>query len=144
MRRLLIGVLAILAGCASEYAYTFHVTEPAAGDPDVAATVLVDAATQSIQLDLLNRTDQVVQVQWTAIALTRPDGKTTALHPDADLGWIEPGRQMRATLLPLALPHRGDAAAHYQGQRFELDVPVIVRREPRVLHFTLASTVREL
>lgn len=144
MRRLLIGVLAMLAGCASEYAYTFHVTDPAAADPDLGATVLVDAATQSIELDLLNKTDQVVQVQWAEIAITRPDGKTTKLHPDVDLGWVQPGRQVHATLLPLALPHRGDAAARYQGQHFELDVPVIVRREPRVLHFTLASTVREL
>ncbi len=70
--------------------------------------------------------------------------RPTTLRPAVDLGWIQPGATASARLFPLALPNKGSAAAAYEGQRFELDVPVIVRREARQYHYSLVAHVREL
>jgi hypothetical protein len=152
-------VLLALAGCASKYAYTFHVTDPGvhaaakAGDPDtveddeVKADVLVDPAAEAIVLTLTNKTDQILAVEWNEIRLTRTDVKTnaiTTLRPDADLGWIQPGANLAARLLPLALPRKGSDAAAYEGRRFDLKVPMIVRREAKVYHYAIVAHVKEL
>ena len=71
--------------------------------------------------------------------------ETTKTRPNhVDLGWLPPGVTLAARLFPLALPHSGSAALANQGRRFQLNVPVIVRREAKVYHFTLAAHVREL
>jgi len=90
-----------------------------------------------------NKTDQVLQVAWAEISITRPDGTGTALRPDVDLGWLPPGVTLAARLFPIALPHSGSAALANQGRRFQLNVPVIVRREAKVYNFTLTAHVRE-
>jgi hypothetical protein len=144
-----------LVGCASRYDYTFHLTDPGvhpAGAPgeremledaDVKAEILVDGEAEAVLLDVTNKTDQVLQVEWAEISFTRPDGTWTTLRPDVDLGWLQPGAMLAARLFPLGLPHSGSAAAANQGRRFQLNVPVIVRREAKAYHFTLTAHVRE-
>ena len=143
MMRLGLLLLLASAGCASHYAYAFHVDEPAA-DPNLEARIAVDTVSDDIALELTNKTDQVLQVEWADIALTGAKGHVARLRPDADLGWIQPGATIEARLFPLALPREGDAAAAYEGQRFDLSVPVIVRREATVYHYSLVAHVRAL
>lgn len=142
----------VVAGCATPYAYTFRWVDPevrvaadgtqAREDADVKAAVRVDGA--AVLLALTNKTDEVLQVQWSEISLSRPDGQPAALRPDVDLGWIAPGATTAARLLPLVVPHHGpDALAYEQGQ-FGLDVPMTVRREPRRYRFTLIASVHKL
>lgn len=144
MRSLAMLVPCVLAGCASQYAYTFQRSGPAVADSDLGADLAVDAAADAVELDLTNHTDQPLQIAWSDISLARADGTATSLRPDIDLGWIPPGAKLSAKLVPLALPHTGDAATAYEGQRFDLTLPAIVRREAKVYHFTLVAHVREL
>jgi hypothetical protein len=153
-----VGIVALLAftGCASQYAYDFHLTNPGAHpavkpggaemveDADVKAEILVDVAAGAVLLDITNKTDEVLQVEWAAITLTRSDGRVTSLRPDVDLGWIQPQATVAARLLVIALPRSGSEAAAYQGQRFQLNVPAVVRREPTLHHYALSAHVREL
>jgi hypothetical protein len=135
-------VLFAFAACAHSYAYTFQA--PAVADADLDAQILVDANADAVHVELTNKTDQVLQIEWADIVIHAPDGRTTGLRPDIDLGWIDPGATVTATLFPLAVPRRGDAAAANEGRRFRLDVPAIVRRESKVYSFTLTAHVREL
>lgn len=149
-------LVALLAGvgCASPYAYTFHLADPGAhpalrpGDPemledaDVKAEILVDAAVAAVRFNVTNKTDEVLQVAWAEISIVRPDGIATTLRPDADLGWLAPGAKLAARLFPFVLPHEGSAAAANRNRRFQLNLPVIVRREAKVYHFTLIANVR--
>lgn len=137
MVRWLVG-LSLITGCATRYAYTFRSEAPIA-DGDVHADVVVDPDAAAVMLHLTNTTDEVVQVDWANITF---DGR--ALRPATDLGWIRPGATATAALVPLALPRTGAAAAAYEGRRFDLTVPVIVRREPRQYHYALFAHVREL
>lgn len=143
----------LTAGCATQYAYTFEVSNPGAkrsapntpdiiDDADLMAEVLVDTVADAIQLALTNKTDQVLQVDWANVALTRPGGAATMLRPDTDLGWIAPGAHVVARLFPFALPRKGDAAAANNGQTFQLAVPTTVRREAKVFRYTLVAHVR--
>lgn len=143
-----------LSGCAPRYAYSFHVVDPGArvaavaGQPDVVedadvrAALVVDPGAGAIRLDLTNKTDAVLQVEWAAIAVTRPDGTSATLRPETDLGWIQPGATAAATLVPFVLPRTGDAALANEGRPFQLAIPMIVRRESKVFHVTLAAHVR--
>ena len=130
----------LLAGCTSTYAYTFHV-DGTTDDGDVAADVRVDAASQVVHLGLTNKTDQVMQVEWSEIAIVRADGHGTELHPDADLGWLQPGATLSANLFPLAFPRHARAALADDNGKFELRVPVIVRREQKVYRYHLTAHV---
>ena len=149
-----LAALALVAGCAPRYTYTFTPEGSGAAawpggpdtidDADLRLALRIDAQAAAVELDVTNKTDQVLAVKWSEIAVTQPDGRVTALRPSADLGWIEPGTALSASLLPLALPHTGDAARAYEGRTLRIDVPVVVRREPRTYHFTLASHVKQL
>lgn len=108
-------------------------------DADVKAEILVDAKAAAVRLGVTNKTDEVLQVAWAEISIVRPDGIAATLRPDADLGWVPPGATLEARLFPIVLPHEGGAAAANRGRRFHLNVPVIVRREPKVYHFTLTA-----
>ena len=143
MKRLGLLLLLASAGCATQYAYAFRVDEPPA-DPNLEARIAVDTISDDIALELTNKTDQVLQVEWADIAITGAKGRVSRLRPDVDLGWIQPGATVEAKLFPLALPRSGDAAAAYEGQRFLLSVPVIVRREATVYHYSLVAHVRAL
>jgi len=143
-------------GCATKYAYTFQLASPGARvaqrpgdydvleDGDLKAGIAIDTTADALLLDLTNKTDQVIQVDWAKIAITRPSGGVTLLRPDVDLGWLAPGAHVAARLFPVALPRSGSAAATDQGRQFQIDVPVIVRREPKQYHFALVAHVREL
>ena len=161
-RRQLARALALCAllaspGCATPYAYSFRLDNPGAlaaskpgereviEDADVRAAILVDpTGARAILLDLTNRTDQVLQVEWARIEMTSSDGSSTTPRPDADLGWIPPGTTRSVRLVPFALPPSGRQAAGYQGRRFELAVPMIVSREPRTYRFSFVVNLREL
>ena len=152
-----VGVLLACVGCAMPYAYSFHVENPDArlsakpnqrevlDDADVRAEILVDpTGARAILLDLTNKTDQVLQVEWGQITMTGSDGSSTSPRPHVDLGWILPGASMSARLVPFALPPSGDRAAGYQGCHFELVVPMIVRREPKLYRYSFAVDVRRM
>ena len=151
-RNMRVLALLVVAGCASPYAYSFRWVDPdvrvaADGtevreDADVKAVLRVDAP--AVRLDLTNKTDEVLQVQWDEISLARPDGQRAVLRPDVDLGWIPPGATTAARLVPLVVPRDGPRARAYQDGQFALEVPVTVRREPRRYRFTLIASVREL
>jgi hypothetical protein len=51
---------------------------------------------------------------------------------------------VNARLVPFALPPAGDRAASYQGSHYELLVPMIVRREPKLYRFSFAVNVRRI
>jgi hypothetical protein len=155
--RLALGVLLASVGCAMPYAYSFHSenrdARPSAkpnqrevlDDADVRAEILVDPTdARAILLDLTNKTDQVLQVEWAKITMTGSDGSSTSPRPHVDLGWILPGTTMSARLVPFALPPSGDRAAGYQGSRFELVVPMIVRREPKSYRYSFVVDVRPI
>lgn len=135
-----IFIAACLAACAPTYDYAFAVAPPAART-DVETDVRVAPEAGAIELALHNQTDQVLQVEWTNIALTRPDGNVTLLRPDTDVGWIAPGARVAARLFPLALPRKGDDALANDGARWTLDIPLVVRREPRTVRVTLSAHV---
>ena len=135
-------LLVALAGCATRYEYSFR--EVPLQDPDLAARIAVDSDAGALRLELENRTDQMMQVGWTEIAITRLGGRGTTLRPDVDLGWIPPGERVAAHLLRIALPREGGDAAANDGRQFRVDVPVVVRREPKVYHFTLVAHLREI
>ena len=153
-----VGIVVMLAaaGCASQYAYDFHLTDPSVHpavnlggaemveDADVRAEILVDVAAAAVLLDFTNKTDEVLQVEWAAITLTRSDGRVTSLRPDVDLGWIQPHATVAARLFVIALPRSGSKAAAYEGQRFQLNLPAVVRREQRLYHYALSAHVRKL
>jgi hypothetical protein len=141
-------VLAAFAGCATPYAYHFQLAEaPQIGDgagdtfEDAVVKARLQVAGDGIALDLTNKTDEVMQVQWSKIELDRGDGTTTALHAATDLGWIEPGESAQADLVPVAFPHEGDAALAYQHRKIELAVPVIAKREQATYRFHFLVSV---
>jgi hypothetical protein len=145
------ALLACLA-CGPHYAYTFQDTDPGVqhaapghdtvGDADLVAELAVDPAAGVLALALTNKTDQVLQVDWANITLTAPDGAVATLRPDADLGWLAPSARVAARLVPVALPRTGSAAAANDNARYQLAVPAIVRREPKVYRYNLVAHVR--
>lgn len=141
MLRWVIGMV-LVTGCASRYAYTFHV-EPPAEDGAMRAEVLVEPDAEAVVLRVTNQTEHVLQVDWANITLDGGVGGRVSLRPAEDLGWVKPGATTTAALGPLALP-RGMAAHRYQGRRFALTVPMIVRREPKQYRYALVARVRKL
>jgi hypothetical protein len=139
-----------VVGCTTQYAYKFQVVDPGvvSGTRDVVEddTIKAELAVvdDAILLDLTNKTSDVLQVQWSQIAIDRGDGTTTRLRPSVDLGWIQPGAKAAAQLVPFALPRTGVAAARYQGRRLELTVPVIARREATTYRFHFVANIRPL
>ena len=157
MNRLAVGALLTTVGCATPYAYSFHLENPGARtaqqpksretleDADVRAEILVDpTGARAVLLELTNKTDQVLQVAWTQIAMKRSEGGATSLRPQMDLGWILPGATASTRLVPFALPPTGDEAVGYQGNHFELVVPMIVRRESRSYRYSFTVGVRKI
>ncbi|HUJ58814.1 MAG TPA: hypothetical protein VLX92_09985 [Kofleriaceae bacterium] len=148
-------IAVVLAGCAPTYRYSFDLTEPlgspqlqdngpqVVSDADVQADLRIDADGDKVVIGVQNKTDQVLQVEWSNITLTRPDGSVTTLRPGDDVGWVKPGEKVAAELFPVVLPHKGDAAAAYDGRRLQLAVPMIVRRAARTYHFTFTAHTRK-
>jgi hypothetical protein len=154
-RSLLLGASLLAGGCATPYTYAVHLDPPegaaanAAGpdvveDADIRAEVLADpTGLGAVSLALTNKSNQKLQIKWSQIVLVRSNGDTTSPRPDSDLGWIEPGAKVSARLIPFALPRSGSAAEAYQGAKFELDVPMIVKRETKIYRFHLTAHVQK-
>ncbi|HEY6036824.1 MAG TPA: hypothetical protein VIV58_21245 [Kofleriaceae bacterium] len=146
MQRLRYLVLAAVTGCATPYAYHFQLVEAPAQTGDTFEDAIVKARLRvdgdAIELEVTNKTSELLQVEWSKIQLDRGDGTTAALHAATDLGWIQPGGNARADLVPVAFPHEGDAALAYQHRRIELAVPVIANREPSTYHFHFLVSVQ--
>ena len=152
-----LAALFVLTSCATPYAYQFAPLDgskandsaaagcPVQKDADVHADLRLDPAGEhAIFMTVTNQTDQTLQVEWTQLTMTRADGLMTTLRPDVDLGWIEPGQTQRARLIPFALPPSGDVAHALDGQRFQLQVPMIVRRERRMYCYGFLAHVQEV
>lgn len=153
LQALALGLLLAFVSCAPPYAYSFHLEGARSAakpneremldDADLRTEISVDpTGARAILLDLTNKTDQVLQVEWTQITMKRSDGSSTSLRPLVDLGWILPGATTHTRLVPFALPPSGDEASSYQGKRFELVVPMIVRREPKLYRYSFSVTVQ--
>lgn len=153
-----LSLLLAHASCATPYAYTFRLENQGARPPntrtdghavvddaDLRSELFLDpTGARAVLLALTNKTEQLLQVEWTKITITDAAGNTTKLHPDVDLGWLPAGTSTTARLIPFALPPSGAEAARYQGLRFELVVPTIVRREPKVYRHAFMAQVKEL
>jgi hypothetical protein len=150
--------LLLAVGCApANYYYNFDITDPGSHnlskpgerdtleDDSVRAEILVDPTTfQAIALDLINKTDQILEVQWTQITMTGPDGSTLPLRPDADLGWVQPSSKVAARLVPFSLPPSGNAAASYDNSTWQLQVPMVVRGQPKNYQYHLIVHMQKL
>ena len=143
---MLIAFLMLVAsGCVpAKYYYNFDVTDPGAKNltkpgerdlletADLKAEVLVDPTSfQAILLIITNTTSEPLTVQWQQVAVIGPDRVERPLRPDVGAGRIEPYTKMRARLIPFELPDVGNAAASFDGQAFELVVPLLVRGQPK-------------
>jgi|GEM_PF-1978596 len=153
----LCAVLLALTSCATPYAYRFDQIKAGAADgvaapgcqmppdADVRTELRLDPTGEhAIFITVANQTDQTLQVEWKDLTLTRADGLAVTLRPDADLGWIEPGQKQSARLIPFVLPPSGDAAHALDGQRFQLGIPMIVRRERKTYCYDFLAHVQEV
>jgi hypothetical protein len=148
----------IAAGCApTNYYYSFDLTNPGAQnlskpgerdtleDSNVKAEILVDPTTfRAIALDLKNKTNQVMEVQWTQIKMIAPDGSSLPVQPDAALGVVLRGYKVSSRLVPYSLPASGDAAAAYDNMHFELDVPLVILGQPKLYQFQMIVHMQKL
>ena len=152
-----LSILVFLGGCAAgTYTYSFDLTDPGARnvqkpgqhdvleDNDLKAEILVDPTSfQAIMLDLTNKTDAPLMVQWDAISIINPDRTQLPLHADQGLGAVEPGAKISSRLVQFMLPSEGAAAKAYDNTDFELVVPVIVRGNPKELRYHMhARTIK--
>jgi len=158
IRRALLLVAALGAGCApASYAYSFDLTDPGARnltkpgerdtleDADVKSELLVDPTSfQAILLDLTNKTEVPLQVQWSQISMIGPDKSQVPVHPDTTIGAVEPGARITARLIPFSLPSVGDAAKAYDNTDFELVVPLVIRGAAREARYHLHARTNKL
>lgn len=144
---LLVAVLwAWVSGCAPQrYAYRFEVENPVNTGEEVTAKLDVDpVGARDIALALTNHSPEPVQVAWTQISLLGPAGQPFAMRPEEDLGWVPVGGTVTARLSPFTLPDEGEAARMNEGARFQLEVPMTVRRQTVTYRFTLAAHLSPL
>ncbi len=154
MRLLLLSAAVLVStACApANYFYNFDITDPGAKnltrpgerdffeEDDLRAEVLVDPTSfQAVLLILTNKTSEPMIVQWGQIGMIGPDRVERPIRPDQAVGPIEPFTRGRARLIPFELPAIGGAAASYDGQTFELVVPLVVRGQPRSLRLHLLA-----
>ena len=147
-----------VSGCAAgNYAYSFDLTDPGAHnlqkpgerdtieDGDVKAEILVDPTSfQAILLDLTNKTEVPLQVQWTQISIVSPDHTQMPLAPDSGLGAVEPTARVTARLVPFTLPSQGEAAKAYDNTTWELVVPMMVRGSPTEKRYAMRAHTNKL
>jgi hypothetical protein len=149
-----LALVVVSTGCASHYAYRFQLSDPGARlasapgrgdvleDPDVTAEVQM--AEGAVVLSLTNKSGDVIEVDWKKIVLDRGDGTSSKPRPEVDLGWIQPGAQVTARLVPFVVPRSGDHAAAYAERRLELDMPLVVHNEPKTLKLHFIAHVQPL
>lgn len=143
------------AGCYSPVAYRFHLVrdQPVSAplpegvfeDADLTLTFAIDAtARRQISMTVTNKTDQKLQVNWRQLTVRDPTGAVVTPRPEVDLGWLAPGATQSAMLSPFSLPGTTQNATSYEGQRFELQVPITIRNEPRSYRTAFIAQVVEL
>ncbi|HEY0253688.1 MAG TPA: hypothetical protein VGC41_19285 [Kofleriaceae bacterium] len=121
--------LVAITGCAATH-YQHEVQSPAIDTEDVHAELAVQG--DVVHMALVNKTTDILQIQWNQIRLDRADGTTTPLHPTIDLGWVLPSARVETDLVPLVF-----ADQMMPDRRYTLRVPVIVNKEPRTFNFAL-------
>ncbi len=158
MRKSIVAAMLLLGACApANYVYNFDLSDPGAKnltkpgerdqleDADVRAEMLVDPTNfQAILLDLTNKTDAPLVVNWAGIYVITPEHNQVYVHPDSMAAQIPPEVKVVARLIPFALPSQGPAAAIYDNSTFELVVPMQVRGEPREYRYHLLAKVKKL
>jgi hypothetical protein len=157
MRNLIPLVLAVGGCAAGNYAYSFDLTNPGAHnltkpgerdtleDADVKAEILVDPTSfQAILLDVTNKTEVPLQVQWDQISMVAPDHTQMPLHPDGGLGAVEPTARVTARLVSFTLPSQGEAAKAYDNTDWQLVVPMLVRGSPTEKRYTMHARTNKL
>jgi hypothetical protein len=157
MRKLALIALASSACAPASYYYSFDLTNPGAQnlskpgqrdtleDDSVKSEILVDPTTfQAIALDVTNKTNQMMDVQWDQIRMTGPDGIAVQLQVDQPQGMVQPGRKVAVRLIPFALPATGSAAAGFDKTHFELDVPMVVNGQPKTYQFQMIVHMQKL
>lgn len=158
MRRLLMPILLGLSACApSSYVYSFDLSDPGAKnltkpgerdvleDPDLRTEILVDPTSfQAIALDITNKTDAPVAVNWAGIYVITPDHTQQWLKPDAPQTEVASHVKATARLIPFSLPAAGPGAAVYDNSTFELVIPMTVRGQGRDYRLHLLARVKKL
>ena len=158
MRLLSILAFVSLSGCSYwQYVYGFDVTDPGAvnykdfrrpdvlEDADVKLEVRADPTEfRAVALDVTNHTNDVLGINWGGIVLVGPDHVETALAPQSSLGPVQPGAKVQAVLGPFALPSVGGEARAYDGAKFELVIPTVVRGAPHEYRVHLRATLKHV
>jgi hypothetical protein len=142
--------VAAMSACAKPAEYRFELTDtntsPGAARPtfdDDTLTAEIQIAGGAIDLQLTNKTTDLMQIEWSKITVSRGDGQTSMPRPTIDLGWIKPGGRAAAQLVPLVFPRSGAEATAYEGRKLELVVPMIVHREPKTYRFHFVTHVHQ-
>lgn len=135
------GVVFQLLGCHSPVAYRFQLVADRPGavpspgvveDDDVRLAIELDPTRRrAISVRVTNKTQQQLQVQWRHLTLRDPTGAITSPRPEVDVGWVLPQATQTVVITPFALPASSLNGRSYEGQAFELRVPMLIRGEPR-------------
>jgi hypothetical protein len=158
MRGLLIVALCAAAGCsAGNYAYSFDLLEPGARnltrpgerdileDGDIRAEWLLDPTSfQAMVVHLTNKTEVPLQLAWNDLILIGPDGTEAPLRAEGRVEPVESGATVVVRLVPFTLPGFGPGAPAYDGSRFEVVVPVLVRGMQRAYRYHFVTHVVRL
>ncbi len=151
-------LLSVLAGCApATYLYSFDLTDPGATnykdfrrpdsleDADVKAEIRLDPTEfKAIALDVTNKTEVPLQVQWSTVAVIAPDRSQRSVAPAQQIGEVEPGAKVTSLLVPFELPAVGPEAKAYDNTDFMVVVPMVVRGQPREYRYHLHVTLKKL
>jgi hypothetical protein len=150
--------LLMLLGCApNHYLFDFDLTDPGAQnfkdfrrpdaleDADVKVEIRADPTEfKAVAVDITNKTDQPVNVNWGGIFIVGPDQEQRRLNSNAMMSEIEPGAKVSLVLTPFELPSVGSAAKFYDNSDFQFVLPLVVRGQPREMHYHLHVKLTKL
>ena len=95
-------------------------------------------------LDIINKTNDLILVDWNNIVLITPEGNQIPLRPDQMEGPIQPTARSSARLVTFSLPTRGGAASQYDNQVFQLVVPMQVHGALREYRYHMLAHAQSL
>jgi len=161
MERLALACLVLLSfapGCGvSTYVFRFDIADPGAHntqrandrdwieDADVRVEILADPASQQdVLVDVINKTNDMMMVDWNNVVMLTPDGQQIPLRPDVMTGPIQPTARATARLITFSLPTRGAAASQYDNQVFELVLPIQVHGQLREYRYHLQAHAQSI
>ena len=157
MRRLIALFLPLCACAPANYVYNFDLSDPGARnlsrpgerdvleDADLKTEILVDPTSfQAIALDVTNKTNAPIQINWAGIYVITPDHTQQWLKPDSMQSEIASNVRATTRLIPFTLPPSGPGAAVYDNSTFELVIPMTVRGLPRDYRMHLLAKVKKL